>query len=144
MADGHHRNENRVSSGPASGALLATRRLGTRLRRGMMLLVRIERWDARHDGALTENALRRKLKSFGYEPLPRPNPAGAIASARVHRCDRLEAVLAGLLKVTIDGESAILTAGDIAFIPAGAARRIEAVGTSPVQCLEAVMRTVRA
>ena len=110
----------------------------------MMLLVRIERWDAHHDGALTENALHRKLKSFGYEPLPGPNPAGAIASARIHRCDRLEAVLAGLLKVTIDGESAILTAGDIAFIPAGAARRIEPVGTSPVQCLEAVLRTISA
>ena len=144
MAGGRYRNENRVNSGPGSGPLLATRRSEARVRRGMMLVVRIERWDARHDGALTENALRRKLKSFGYEPLPRPNPAGAIASARVHRCDRLEAVLAGLLKVTIDGESAILTAGDIAFIPAGAARRIEAVGTSSVQCLEAVMRTVRA
>ncbi len=133
-----------MSSGPASGTLLAPRRPGTRLRRGMMLLVRIERWDARRDGALTETALQRKLKGFGYEPLPRLNPAGVIASARVHRCDRLEAVLAGLLKVTIDGESAILAAGDIAFIPAGAVSRIEPVGTSPVQCLEAVMRTAGA
>lgn len=131
-----------MSFGAATAAGLATRRAEPRGRRRLMLRVRIERWDGRLDGALSENALRRKLKSFGYEPLPRPNPAGAIASARVHRCDRLEAVLAGLLKVTIDGASAILTAGDIAFIPAGAARRIEPVGTSPVQCLEAVMRTV--
>jgi quercetin dioxygenase-like cupin family protein len=84
-----------------------------------------------------------KLRTLGYEPLPRPLASGAIASARVHRRDRLEAVLAGLLKVTIDGESAILTAGDIVFIPAGADRRLEAVGTSPVQCLEAVMRSSR-
>jgi quercetin dioxygenase-like cupin family protein len=47
------------------------------------------------------------------------------------------------LKVTIDGESAILTAGDIVFVPAGAARRVETVGTSPVHCLEAVLRTSR-
>ena len=50
-----------------------------------MLRVRIERWDGRLDGALSENALRRKLKSFGYEPLPRPNPAGAIASASARK-----------------------------------------------------------
>jgi mannose-6-phosphate isomerase-like protein (cupin superfamily) len=106
--------------------------------------MRVERWDAHRDGTLTESALQRKLTTLGYQRLPSPNPAGAIVSARVHHRDRLEAVLAGLLKVTIDGESAILTAGDIVFVPAGAARRVETVGTSPVHCLEAVRRTSRA
>ena len=124
-------------------ARLAVRKAGDGVRSGMTLLMRIQRWDAHRDGTLTEGALQRKLKALGYDPLPRPNPAGAIASARVHRRDRLEAVLAGLLKVTIDGESAILTAGDIVFIPAGAARRVETVGTSPVHCLEAVLRPAR-
>jgi mannose-6-phosphate isomerase-like protein (cupin superfamily) len=112
------------------------------LRDGLTLM-RIDRWEAQHDGALTERALQRKLRTLGYAPLPRPNRSGAIASARVHPRDRVEAVLAGLLKLTIDGESAILTAGDIVFIPAGATRRVEVVGTSPVHCLEAVLRPVR-
>ena len=107
---------------------------------GLTLLMRVERWDAHVDGPLSEPGLQQKLRSLGYDPLARPNPAGAIASARVHHRDRLAAVIAGLLKVTIDGESVILTAGDLVFIPAGAARRVEAVGTSPVQCLEAVRR----
>lgn len=123
--------------------VLAARQAGNRAATGMTLLMRVERWDARRDGTLTEGALQRKLKTLGYDPLPCSNLAGAIASARVHRRDRVEAVLAGLLKVTIDGESAILTAGDIVFIPAGAARRVETVGTSPVHCLEAVLRTSR-
>ena len=109
---------------------------------GLMLTMRIERWDNQRDGALTERALHDKLEAFGYDPLPRPT-IGAIASARVHRRDRLQAVLAGLLKVTIDGESAILTAGDIVFVPAGAVRRMDAVGTSPVHAIEALLRCPR-
>jgi len=109
----------------------------------MMLLMRIDRWDQRHDGPFTEAALRHKLRALGYDPLPRPNPAGAIASARVHPRGRAEAVVAGLIKVTIDGESAILTAGDIVFVPGGAARRVEPVGTAPVLCMEAVSRASR-
>jgi mannose-6-phosphate isomerase-like protein (cupin superfamily) len=133
-----------MSSTVAQRGMIAAKKPGPRVRSGMMLLMRIERWDLRRDGALSEAALSEKLQTLGYDPLPRPLPSGTIASARVHRRDRLEAVLAGLLKVTIDGESAILTAGDIVFIPAGAASRLEAVGTSSVQCLEAVMRNGRA
>lgn len=111
---------------------------------GMVLLMRVDRWDVGRDGPLSEAALQHKVEALGYEPLPRPNPAGAIASARVHPRERAEAVVAGLIKVTVDDESAILTAGDIVIIPGGAARRVEAVGTSPVFCLEAVMRSARA
>jgi mannose-6-phosphate isomerase-like protein (cupin superfamily) len=132
-----------VTSGAADTALLATRKPAAARASGLTLLMRVERWDTHRDGALSEHALRHKLRALGYDPLPRPHPAGAIASARVHRRDRLAAVLAGLLKVTIDGESVILTAGDLVFIPAGAPRRVDAVGTSPVHCLEAVRRPVR-
>ena len=109
-----------------------------------MLLMRIDRWDQRRDGPFSEPALCQKLRTLGYDPLPRPNPTGAIASARVHHRERAEAVVAGLIKVTIDGESAILTAGDIVFVPGGAAQRVEAVGTSPVLCVEAVSRVSHA
>jgi len=71
-------------------------------------------------------------------------PTGAIVSARVHHRHRAEAVLSGLLRVTIDDESVILTDGDIVFVPAGAARRIEPVGSAPVLCIEAVDRSTRA
>ena len=130
--------------GAVPRASLAKRTPGGTLPGELTLLMRIERWDIRRDGALTEAALQHKVEALGYEPLPRPNPAGAIVSARIHPHERAEAVLAGLIKVTIDDESAILTAGDIVFIPGGATRRVEAVGTSPVFCLEAVMRSARA
>ena len=100
------------------------------------------RWDQRLDGPFTDTAVQQKLDALGYDPLPRSNPAGAIVSVRVHHCARAAAVLAGLLKVTMADQSVILTAGDIVFVPGGVPRRIEAVGTSPVLCLEAVNRSI--
>jgi hypothetical protein len=40
--------------------------------------------------------------------------------------------------MSIDGESAILGAGDIAFVPRGAIRRVEVIGAASTRCLEAV------
>ena len=105
---------------------------------GIPLLMQVDRWDAQSDGPLNEAALQEKLKTLGYEPLPRSNASGAIVSARTHHRARAQAVLAGLLKVTIGSESVILTAGDIVFVPPGATRRIEPVGSAPVLCIEAV------
>jgi quercetin dioxygenase-like cupin family protein len=106
----------------------------------MVLMMRIERWDPRRDGPLSEAALRQKLESRGYVAAPRDYPAGAVAAAQPHERERIEAVVSGLLKVTVDGESAILTAGDVVFVPRGAVRRVEVVGPSAVHCLEAVQR----
>jgi hypothetical protein len=106
----------------------------------MMLLMRIERWDVRRDGALTEASLLQKISALGYEPLPRAYPSGAVAAAQCEADECVQAVVRGLVKVTIDGESAILAAGDIVFVPKGAVRRVEVVGTVPAQCLEAAYR----
>ena len=106
-----------------------------------MLLMRIERWDVRRDGPLSQAALEHKLRALQYDPVLRTYPAGAIAAAQADARERVDAVVSGLIKVTIDGESAILTAGDIVFVPRGAARRLEVVGTSPAHCLEAISRS---
>ncbi len=110
---------------------------------GSSLRLQVQRWDQHRDGPVTEGALQGKLTSLGYDLIPLIDPHGALISARVHPLDRADAVLAGLLKVSIEGESAILTAGDIVFVPAGAVRRVEAVGTSPILCVEAVRRSLR-
>jgi quercetin dioxygenase-like cupin family protein len=109
-----------------------------RWRTGMVLLMRIERWDPRRDGPLNEAALKQKLESRGYRVSARQYPAGAVAAAQADERERLDAVVSGLLKITLDGEAAILTAGDVVIVPRGAVRRVEVVGSSPVHCLEAV------
>jgi glyoxylate utilization-related uncharacterized protein len=109
-----------------------------------MLRMRIDRWDVRRDGPLTEAALEHKLRARGYDPEVRMYPAGAIVAPPPDALERVEAVVSGLIKVTIEGESAILTAGDLVFVPHGAARRLEVVGAAPVHCLEGVFRSARA
>jgi quercetin dioxygenase-like cupin family protein len=104
----------------------------------MVVLMRIERWDPRRDGPFNESALRHKMEARGYRVSERMYPPGAIAAAQSIDEERLDAVASGLLKVTLDGESAILTAGDMVYVPRGAVRRVEVVGPSAVHCLEAV------
>ena len=106
----------------------------------MTLLMRIERWDAGRDGPLSEAALQHKLDSRGYQVSVRTYPAGTVAVAQSGTEGRIQAVVTGLLKVTIDGESAILSAGDLVFVPRGSVRRLEVVGPSPARCLEGVSR----
>jgi quercetin dioxygenase-like cupin family protein len=104
----------------------------------MMLLMRIDRWDVRRDGALSEAALDKKIQSQGYEGGLRIYPAGAMVSAQTDGRERIQGVVRGLIKVTIDGESAILTAGDVVFVPRGAVRRVEVIGSAAAHCLEAI------
>ena len=141
MADERDCDENRVSL--AAPPRAPGRGTTVKHRTGTTPLMQVNRWDQRSDGPLTEAALQQKLTSLGYDPLPGSNPTGAIISARVHHRERAEAVVAGLLKVTIDGQSVILTAGDIVVVPRDCARRIEPVGSSPVLCIEGVSRSTR-
>ena len=129
----------------SAGMTVARRKHSAALARqtiGLMMLMRIERWDVRRDGPLNEAALRQKVRALGYdEAAPTVTHVDAVSTGPAEACERVEAVVSGLIKVTIDGESAILTAGDIAFVPLGAVRRIQAVGSSPASSLQAVYRT---
>lgn len=102
-------------------------------------LLRIDRWDPRVDGPLTEAALHRKCELEGCHVTRHTYHPGAVLAAQSVDTDRIEAVVSGLLRMTIDGESAILAAGDSIFIPRGSVRRIEVVGSMPVISLEAVI-----
>lgn len=104
----------------------------------MAALMRIERWDPRRDGPLSEAALRQKIEARGYRVSSSSWPAGAIVAGQAEMHERLDAVVSGLMKLTVDGESAILTPGDMVYVPLGAVRRIEVVGASPLHCLDGV------
>ena len=94
----------------------------------MLLLMRIERWDSKRDGAFTEAALQQKLETRGYTVSRCDRPVGTVVAGDPHPSERIDAVASGLVKITIDEESAILTAGDMVFVPRGAIRRVEVVG----------------
>ena len=107
----------------------------------MLTVMRIDRWDPRRDGPVTEAALRQKVQSCGYEVCSFAWPAGTVVPAQAQDCERVDAVVAGIVKVTLDGESAILTAGDIVYVPRGAVRRVEVVGSATAHCLDAIYQS---
>lgn len=50
----------------------------------------------------------------------------------------MNAVLAGMVRITVDDESAILMAGDMVFVPRGAVRHVEVAGGAIAHCLDAL------
>src|SRR5688572_22023339 len=105
-----------------------------------MPLTRIKRWDVRRDGPLSEASLQQKIESCGFEVAARTYPAGLAAAAPPEAREAVIAVVHGVVKLTIDAEPEILSAGDMAFIPGGVLRRLEVVGPSTALCLEAYQR----
>jgi quercetin dioxygenase-like cupin family protein len=106
-------------------------------------MIRIDRWDPRRDGPVTEAALRHKIASRGYEVSMFAWPAGTVVPAQVQPQERVDGVVAGVVKITLDGESAILTAGDIVYVPRGCVRRMEVVGAHTAHCIDAELTVNR-
>jgi quercetin dioxygenase-like cupin family protein len=104
----------------------------------MLTVLRIDRWDPRRDGPVTEAALRHKVEAYGYQVSTLAWPAGTVVPAQAQDRERVDAVVTGIVKVTLDGESAILTAGDMVYVPRGAVRRVEVVGAATAHCLDAI------
>jgi quercetin dioxygenase-like cupin family protein len=103
----------------------------------LRVAVRIERWDVRLDGPLSEVTLQRKIEGLGFQIVARIYPAGLATTAPTDSREAIAAVVSGLVKLTIGGEPELLTAGDLAFIPPGVSRRLEVVGPGTALCLEA-------
>jgi quercetin dioxygenase-like cupin family protein len=107
----------------------------------MLTTLRIDRWDPSREGRVTEAALRQKVQSCGYDVSTFAWPAGTVVSPQTHTRERVDAVLAGLLRITLDGESAILTPGDMVYVPRGAVRRLEVVGSATAHGLDAIAQS---
>jgi quercetin dioxygenase-like cupin family protein len=104
----------------------------------MLTIMRIDRWDPRRDGPVTEAALRHKVETIGYDVSRCAWPAGTVVPAQAQDKERVDAVVTGIVKITLDGETAILTAGDIVYVPRGSVRKVEVLGAGTAHCLDAV------
>ena len=102
-----------------------------------MTLTRVERWDVRRDGPLTEAALQRKIDALGFSVAARVYPAGVAELPPVNDRVCLLGIVRGIVKLVVDDEQTFLSAGDLAFVPRGAVSTVEAVGLGMALCLEA-------
>jgi quercetin dioxygenase-like cupin family protein len=100
--------------------------------------MKIDRWDPERDGPLTERALRGKLERLGYRVSCYHYPPGTRFPTHTHDVDKIDAVLSGRFRITTDGGSAVLEAGDAVAVPRGTRHSAEVVGDATVVSLDAV------
>ena len=98
----------------------------------------VEPWDAERDGPLTERALREKLERKDYRVSRYVYPPGTYFPEHTHDVDKIDAVVSGRFRLTLEDESVVLEAGDAIEVPRGAVHSAEVVGDEPVVSLDAV------
>jgi quercetin dioxygenase-like cupin family protein len=103
-------------------------------------MMRVERWDPEDGETLSEQTLRRKLESMGYRTSRYVYEPGTILPFHTHDVDKMDAVLSGEFRVTMNGESVVLGPGDAVEVPQGVEHSAEVVGDRAVVSLDGVRK----
>ena len=98
----------------------------------------IEHWDPDTDGPLDEQSMRRKLNARGYSVSRYVYPPGTYFPPHTHDMDKIDGVLSGRFRMTMDGGSVVLEAGDCLSVPRGTVHSAEVVGSEAVVSLDAI------
>jgi quercetin dioxygenase-like cupin family protein len=98
----------------------------------------IERWDPAHDGSLSEASLRARLERRGYRVSRYVYSPGTCFPEHTHDVEKIDAVLSGRFRMTVEGEEVILEAGDCIEVPRGTLHSAEVVGDESVVSLDAI------
>lgn len=97
----------------------------------------VARWDEEEDGPVEERALREKLEERGYTVSRYVYPPGTEFPEHTHEVDKIDAVVSGRFRVTLEGEEVVLGPGDRVAVPAGTKHTAAVVGDEPVVSLDA-------
>lgn len=99
--------------------------------------LKIEKWDSKLDGPLTEEALLKKLEKKGFNVTRYVYPPGTVFPDHLHRIDKIDAVLAGRFRMTMHNQDVILETGDCLAVPKGTVHSAAVVGEESVVSLDA-------
>lgn len=98
----------------------------------------ITHWDKKKDGILTESGMRKKLETGGYVAIFKYEYApGTVFPDHTHSIEKIDAIVSGKFKVSMDGQEFILNPGDSIVIPKNTVHRAEVIGDKPVVSLDA-------
>lgn len=103
--------------------------------------IKIERWGSDSNEPLSETALVNLLERQGYRCTRYIYPERTYFPEHSHDVDKIDAVLKGQFKISMYGESVILTAGDYIYIPAKTTHSAEVIGNESVVSIDAVKIT---
>ena len=97
----------------------------------------VEKWIPAREGPLTEESLRKKLEKRGYQVSRYVYPPGTVFPDHRHEIDKIDGVLSGRFRMTIQGKTLILEAGDCLAVPRGTIHSAAVVGDEAVVSLDA-------
>lgn len=100
----------------------------------------VERWDEEEDGPVDELALREELEGRGFRVSRYVYPPGTEFPEHTHGVDKVDAVVSGRFRVSLQGDDVVLGPGDRVEVPAGTPHTAEVVGDEPVVSLDAARR----
>ncbi len=100
--------------------------------------VRVERWP-RGEGEPTEKRMMRALELEGFDVLVYTYRPGTVFPEHEHPRAKCDAVLTGVLRVTVAGKAHDLGAGDRIYLPAGTRHAAEVVGQETVVSLDGTL-----
>ena len=100
--------------------------------------MQVEHWDEATDGKLSESAMRKKMQQRGYQVTRYVYPLGTHFPDHTHGIDKIDGVLSGRFRMTMNGQSIVLQAGDCLVVPKGVVHSAEVVGAEAVVSLDAV------
>jgi quercetin dioxygenase-like cupin family protein len=98
----------------------------------------IECWNPEKDGELNEGNMRHKLEARGYQVSRYVYSPGTCFPPHTHDVDKIDGVLSGRFRMTMQGQALVLTAGDCLAVAKGEVHSAEVVGDEPVISLDAV------
>jgi len=101
-------------------------------------MMKLDRWNPDDDETLSEATLREKLQKLGYRVSRYVYLPGTAFPTHSHDVDKVDAVLSGEFRITMDGESVVLGAGDSVQVPRGAEHSAEVIGDRAVVSLDGV------
>ena len=99
--------------------------------------MKLEHWNEDVDGPLSEEVLRERLESRGYQVERFVYPPGTVFPDHTHEVDKVDGVVSGRFRMTMEGRQVILEAGDLLFVPRGTVHSADVVGDEPVVSLDA-------
>ncbi len=102
------------------------------------MAIEVEPWDETRDGPLTEGRLRAKIEARGYRVTRYIYPPGTYFPPHTHEVDKMDAVLSGRFRLTVQGREVVLGPGDLLPVPRGVLHEAEVVGDEPVVSLDGV------
>ncbi len=98
----------------------------------------LQHWNETQEGPLSEAAMTDKLVQQGYRVTRYVYPPGTCFLPHTHDVDKIDGVLSGRFRMTMEGQTVILEAGDCLAVPRGVVHSAEVVGEEPVISFDAV------